>query len=59
MLDLIYLLSIVAAAFALYYKVRYARGLKRLAALLEQQRLAGNEKAEAPVESKAGGREDG
>jgi uncharacterized membrane protein len=52
MLDLIYLLSIVAAALALYYKFRYARGLRRVAAMLEKQQLAEKEKTSGDTESK-------
>ena len=45
--DLILALSAIAAAFALYYKIRYPRGLKRLAKLLEEQkRAAGEEEAD-------------
>jgi len=44
MVDLIYLLSIVAAAVALYFKFSYRRGVRRLVAQLEQQ-LSEQEKA--------------
>ncbi len=54
MLDLIYLLSIVAAAVALYYKFSYRRGVRRLVAQIEQQLSAEKEKAASgDTESKA------
>ena len=53
MLDLIYMLSIVAAAVALYYKFSYRRGVRRLVAQIEQHLAAEKEKADA--ESKAAG----
>jgi hypothetical protein len=45
MVDLIYMLSIVAAAVALYYKFSYRRGVRRLVAQIEQQLAAEKEKA--------------
>ena len=50
MVDLIYMLSIVAAAVALYYKFSYSRGVRRLVAQIEQQLAAEKEKAD--IESK-------
>ena len=40
--DLIFALAVIAAAFALVYKIRYTRGLKRLAKLLEEQKRDGD-----------------
>jgi hypothetical protein len=57
MLDLIYMLSIVAAAVALYFKFSYRRGVRRLVAQIEQQLAAEKEKADA--ESKAAGGDAG
>jgi hypothetical protein len=45
MVDLIYMLSIVAAAVALYFKFSYRRGVRRLVAQIEQQLAAEKEKA--------------
>jgi hypothetical protein len=57
MLDLIYMLSIVAAAVALYYKFSYRRGVRRLVAQIEQQLAAEKEKAD--TQSKATGGDAG
>jgi hypothetical protein len=38
MLEILEALSVIAAALALYYKFRYARGLKRLKKMLEEQK---------------------
>lgn len=60
MLDLIYMLSIVAAAVALYFKFSYRRGVRRLVAEIEQQLAAEKEKAASgDNEPKAGDRDAG
>jgi len=38
MLEILEALSVIAAAFALYYRFRYARGVKRLQKMLEEQK---------------------
>jgi len=51
-LELIEVLTIIAGVFALYFKFRSARALRRLTALIEQQKALDSEKA--PVPSVAG-----
>jgi hypothetical protein len=50
MLDLIYYLSIIAAALLFCYKLTNGFGLKRFSVSLEKQRLAESEKAAPPAE---------
>jgi hypothetical protein len=59
MVDLIYMLSIVAAAVALYYKFSYKRGVRRLVAQIEQQLSAEKENASGDTESKEAGLDAG
>jgi len=53
-LDLISALTIIAGAFALYYKFRYASGSRRIAALIEEQKARESEKAASPEEPSVG-----
>jgi len=59
MLDLIYLLSIVAAAVALYFKFSYRRGVRRLVAQIEQQLSEQEKAASGDTESNAAERDAG
>jgi hypothetical protein len=59
MVDLIYLLSIVAAAVALYFKFSYRRGARRLVAQIEQQLSEQEKAASDDTDVKAAGRDTG
>jgi hypothetical protein len=59
MLDLIYMLSIVAAAVALYFKFSYKRGVRRLVAQIEQQLAEKEKAASGNADSKAADRDAG
>ena len=59
MVDLIYMLSIVAAAVALYFKFSYRRGVRRLVAQIEQQLSEQDKAASGDTESKAAERDAG
>ena len=58
MVDLIYMLSIVAAAVALYFKFSYRRGVRRLVAQIEQQLAAEKERAASGDTESKGTAED-
>ena len=56
MLDILFALSVIAAAFALYHRIQEGRALKRLLRLLEEQNVrpdAPGDKAEPPDEPPA------
>ena len=52
MVDVIFALTVIAAAFALYHKIQAGRAMKRLLKLLEEQR------PENPDDQRGGGGEE-